>query len=415
MPVKRNRRRTVAQNHEQIRYKRKKSPCQHADSRSGKIMRSSTSYPCLPEVVVKPGIKELTLVLCKTKREYNFPCSLLSDGVQNSIRYLKLNWCAFRPTAELGPLRSLTSLHLRFVSITGEELQCLLSNSPALEELHLSNCMEIICLKIPCTLQKFRYLYVMGWCSLKVLENKAPNLSSFFLRGSVKLSLGDTLQMKKLDVVHSLHYARSVLPSVMPNLESLQITSGCEVVNTTMLPTKFFLHLKNLTIHLISGLAFSPTYDYFSLVSFFDASPSLETLILNVRQQDMKHESVLAKSSDLREIPENRHSCLKSVKISGFSSAKSLVELTCYIIKNMVSLESLTLDTICVDRSISCYLKTFRMCYPIGEGALMEAPRALSAIRTYIEAIVPSTFKLTVLKPCSRCHVKGIPRCISNT
>lgn len=55
-----------------------------------------------------------------------------------------------------------------------------------------------------------------------------------------------------------------------------------QVVNTPMLPSKF-LHLKHLTISMISGSAFSPSYDYFSLVSLFDASPSLETLFLDVR------------------------------------------------------------------------------------------------------------------------------------
>ncbi|EAY99136.1 hypothetical protein OsI_21095 [Oryza sativa Indica Group] len=236
------------------------------------------------QVVVKPGIEELTLVLCKTKREYNFPCSLLSDGIQNSIRYLRLDWCALRPTAELGPLQSLTSLRLRSVSIRGEELQCLLSNSPALEQLRISSCTEIVCLKIPCSLQKLSNLTVIGCDSLKVLENKAPNLSSFFVSGcsnlrilenktpnlssffcrgvGAKLSLGETLKMKKLGMgrANAVHYARAELPSIMPNLETLNIRSGPEAV----------------------------------------------------QQRSMEHESVFAKSSGLRQIPENRHDSLKT-------------------------------------------------------------------------------------------------------
>uniref|UniRef100_A0A0E0HIV6 FBD domain-containing protein n=1 Tax=Oryza nivara TaxID=4536 RepID=A0A0E0HIV6_ORYNI len=467
------RRRQIRAQNELIRWcKRKGSPCQHGDSRAVKTMRRSTPYPCLPEdiwhhihsqmpmrdaaraaclsrtflqswrshpnlilnkdtiglnasacggnfsrkvdhimrnhsgigvkifrleylgvvgfdasryldswlqVVVKPGIEELTLVLCKTKREYNFPCSLLSDGIQNSIRYLRLDWCALRPTAELGPLQSLTSLRLRSVSIRGEELQCLLSNSPALEQLRISSCTEIVCLKIPCSLQKLSNLTVIGCDSLKVLENKAPNLSSFFVSGcsnlrilenktpnlssffcrgvGAKLSLGETLKMKKLGMgrANAVHYARAELPSIMPNLETLNIRSGPEV-----------------------------------------------------QQRSMEHESVFAKSSGLRQIPENRHDSLKTVKISGFCSAKSLVELTCYILKNVVSLESLTLDTIHGD--CRCYLKTSPFCNHIEEDILMEAPRALSAIRRYIEKIVPTTVKLTVLEPCSRCHAKGLQR-----
>lgn len=60
------------------------------------------------------------------------------------------------------------------------------------------------------------------------------------------------------------------------------LTYVVQVVNTPMLPTKF-LYLKNLIIYITSGTSFSPSYDYFSLVSFLDASPFLETLILDVR------------------------------------------------------------------------------------------------------------------------------------
>jgi hypothetical protein len=56
------------------------------------------------------------------------------------------------------------------------------------------------------------------------------------------------------------------------------------------------------------------------------------------------HESILT-DLELRRMPQHRHGFLKSVKISGFSSTKSLVELACYILENAVSLECLALDT----------------------------------------------------------------------
>jgi hypothetical protein len=61
---------------------------------------------------VKPGIEELTLKL-HSKREqsldkanYNFPCSLLSNGSGNSIRALDFVRCAIRPTEGLGCMRN---------------------------------------------------------------------------------------------------------------------------------------------------------------------------------------------------------------------------------------------------------------------------------------------------------------------
>ncbi|CAL5009631.1 unnamed protein product [Urochloa decumbens] len=334
------------------------------------------------QIAVKPGIEELTLWLGETRRTYNFPCSVLSDGVQNSLRHLKLRCCALHPTAELDPFRSLTSLRLCRVNIKSEELECLFSNSLGLEHLDLTHCMEII----PCTLQQLTHLDIFECSSLK--------------------------QIKKLDMQRAnfILDARAMLPSIMPNLETLVIESGHEVVDAPMLPSKF-LYLKHLRIRLISGSDISRPYDYFSLVSFLEASPSLETLILDVTALRMAHVSIFA-DSELRDMPEHRHGCLKSVKICGFSSAKILVELTCYILKNAVSLECLTLDTIYGPR---CYQQDnkFERCIPMADGVLMETPRARVAIRTYIENKVPPTVKLTVLEPCNQCHATGKWRMLS--
>uniref|UniRef100_A0A0A9AHY2 F-box domain-containing protein n=1 Tax=Arundo donax TaxID=35708 RepID=A0A0A9AHY2_ARUDO len=125
------------------------------------------------QVAVTPGIEELTLTLYK---KYNFPCSLLSDGVRNSIRYLRLSSCAFRPTVDLGPLRCLTSLCLDSVRVTGDELECLLSNSLALEQLDLRSCKEIIVLKIPCMLLQLSSLSVMTCWRLQVIEQSSKSL-----------------------------------------------------------------------------------------------------------------------------------------------------------------------------------------------------------------------------------------------
>jgi len=53
-----------------------------------------------------------------------------------------------------------------------------------------------------------------------------------------------------------------------------------QIANTPMLHSKY-VHLKNLSNDLAT-VALPPTYDYFSLASFFDACPSLETFLLDV-------------------------------------------------------------------------------------------------------------------------------------
>ncbi|BAF25523.2 Os09g0506700 [Oryza sativa Japonica Group] len=384
---------------------------------SGIFYNASTSYylDSWLQIAVTPLIEELTLGILsyntnyfdsKYDDEYNFPCSLLSDGRGSSMRHLYLSRCSFHPTINL-ELRNLTRLHLAFVHITGNELGCVLSNSYALERLELNYCYGIICVKIPCLLQRLSHLEVFECRMLQVIENSAPNLGSFhFGINHVQLLLGESLQMKSLSMCYpgAVYYACAELPSNVPNLETLTIGSPHEMVDTPMLPSKF-LHLKCLTISLVGMVTFSPAYDYFSLVSFLDASPSLETFFLDVSQERMGHVSIFGDSLQLRQMPEHhRHGNLQSVKITGFCSAKSLIELTCYILDNTTSLKCLTLDT---TRGVSsCSTGEHKKCFPIGK-MLTEANRAVLAIETFIERKVPSTVKLAVTKPCSRCHVKS--------
>jgi hypothetical protein len=99
--------------------------------------------------------------------------------------------------------------------------------------------MEIILLKIPPMLKQassLANLVVSGCWNVQAIENKAPNLSRFFFIGNdTRLSL-EAWQMMK---IFSLFRANAIcngcakLPSIMPNLESLVLSSISEVyVNT---------------------------------------------------------------------------------------------------------------------------------------------------------------------------------------
>uniref|UniRef100_A0A8I6YJ78 At1g61320/AtMIF1 LRR domain-containing protein n=1 Tax=Hordeum vulgare subsp. vulgare TaxID=112509 RepID=A0A8I6YJ78_HORVV len=181
-------------------------------------------------------------------------------------------------------MRSLTNLSLSFVHITGDELGFLLSSSFSLEQLDLSCCSEIISLKIPC-LQHLMCLKVSKCDILQVIESKAPNISSFHFNGDqqVQLLLGESLQLKKITISHScvLRYARVMLPSTIPNLETLTIYSVLDEMDSPpMLPSKF-VHLKYLNIK-IPRWTFPPACDILLFISFLDACPCLETFHLHV-------------------------------------------------------------------------------------------------------------------------------------
>jgi hypothetical protein len=187
---------------------------------------------------VKSGLKELDLEMhFGMENNYDFPCSVLSDeGAASSIQSLRLVAdCAFNPTPTLGFLKRLKILSLYLVHITEEGLRHLFSKSFILEELVISICSGIICLKIPSTMQHLKVLHVSSCKMLRVVEIDAPNICSFhygndFPEFDVRISS----QLKHVQLSSSrpsgiFCYARASLPSIARNIESL-ILNGCSKV-----------------------------------------------------------------------------------------------------------------------------------------------------------------------------------------
>ncbi|XP_051190830.2 uncharacterized protein [Lolium perenne] len=365
----------------------------------------STSYDLNRwlRITVKPGIEELDLWLELHSRDaavYDFPCSLLLNGSGKSIRHLHLSNCAFRPTDGLGCLRSLTSLDFCDVRITGDELGHLLANSVALDKLRLVSCNELVFLKIPSLLQRLSHLIVNECENLEVIESKAPNLYSFRYVGDlVQLSLGDSLRNFGIhasgwDFVHG---ACEYLPRFLPNLETLDISS--RYVREIPVILDKYLHLQRLCIGY-----FTPDYDYFSLVSLLDACPSLETFVLYVEPDRVEQESILVDSSrDLRQMPGHLHRNINDVQIYGFCSARTIVELTCHILENAMSLEWLTLSTLYLGE-LKCSNGKYDKCFQMSRDMIMEAHKALLVVERYIVEKVPSYVEFKIVEPCNRCN-----------
>jgi len=103
----------------------------------------------------------------------------------------------------------------------------------------------------------------------------------------------------------------------------------------------------------------------------------------------MQHESIFGGGSlQLRQMPEQHHGRLKTVRFKGFNSAKSLVELTCYILRNAKSLGWLTLDNTYGDPKCDSAMS--------GGGC------------THIEDEVPSTVRARVVEHCTQCHADNL-------
>ncbi|WVZ68172.1 hypothetical protein U9M48_017145 [Paspalum notatum var. saurae] len=297
----------------------------------------SDVHPSYLQVAINPGIENVDLSILRSSMfgqsviKYSFPCSVLSAEWRNSIQSFMLEGCSFHSTAQVGCMSSLKNLRLHSIHVTGEELYGFLSNSCALKQFYLFYCEDIICLKIPCFLKQLNIIHVSGCLKLEMIENNAPNISYLYYVGDpIIISLGHGLQVRKVHFRHhdspgALYYARTKLPFLAPNVQTLALLTRVETISTPVSSGRF-LRLKYLEIMFLV----SQNYDFYSLVSFLDASPALETFILHSGGD----------SSRPRFLSECFHDHLMNVTITGFCSAKSMIELTIHILKKFKSPDS---------------------------------------------------------------------------
>jgi len=171
---------------------------------------------------------------------------------------------------------------------------------------------------------------------LEMIESDAPKLSQFkYIGRPIHMSLGNPLQLSHIQMMSTtksnmLYCARTKLPSIAPNVQTLFLASLDEKVNTPMLAVKF-LYLEHLEIVLVEP-SLSPDYDFCSLASFLAGSPGLDTLILHVEVPTIREDSILEfsdyNSYHSRHILQHSNKNLRNVTITGFCSAKSMIEFT---------------------------------------------------------------------------------------
>jgi hypothetical protein len=126
---------------------------------------------------------------------------------------------------------------------------------------------------------------------------------------------------------------------------------------------------------------------------------------MQIGMPTIRSDSIVDASSDGdllhgRRVPERCRDNLKKVMITGFCSAKSTIALTVHIVENAKSLECLTLDT---TRGHDRRFVKADKCLRLSKDALIEAGKALAAIRRYVEGRVPPTVNLKIIEPCSKC------------
>ncbi|XP_077244690.1 F-box/FBD/LRR-repeat protein At5g56420-like [Tasmannia lanceolata] len=280
---------------------------------------------------------------------YNFPFRFLRCSKESSLKHLELVFCILR-YQDFEGFSSLTTLTLRYVMVVDGDIVNLLSKCPHLEWLSIERCEHLVNLKIVGPSLQLKYLKVElpNYCELMKIEIHAENLRTFEYWGReiifsirrVPRLVNVLVSFRGIAIISDgMISPFSRLPShLLHQIEFLVLTTFTEVFNPEVVPLTIS-RLTNLK-HLILQV-FHEKEDLLRLTSILKGCPLLQkfhVLMFNSRTRAYK-----APGKILRP-PVCPHNHLKEAEISYFYGKKAEVELAVYILKNAMSLESMTID-----------------------------------------------------------------------
>ncbi|KAM4107352.1 hypothetical protein ACB094_04G137400 [Castanea mollissima] len=193
-------------------------------------------------------------------------------------------------------IKSLTSLTLIYVHVTGELLEHILSNCSLLERLHVAYSEDLVTLKICSSSLRLKHLNIIRCWELKRIEIFAPNLESFGL-------VARAIEMH-------VNYA--------PRLLDVHVYVGAyDYLNYALCPLSSYLsQLQSLTL------------------DFYIALISLHSLLWDKSRRER----------ELRKVMKYPNEHLKEVEITGFVGRAIDIELTVYLLESAIKLEKLVIN-----------------------------------------------------------------------
>uniref|UniRef100_A0A7N2MQU4 F-box domain-containing protein n=1 Tax=Quercus lobata TaxID=97700 RepID=A0A7N2MQU4_QUELO len=184
--------------------------------------------------------------------------------------------------------RSLTSLTLIYVHVTGELLEHFLSNCPLLERLHVAYSEDLVTPKICSSSLRLKHLNIIRCWELKRIEIFAPNLESFGLVARA-MEMHVNYAPRLLDVhvyvgaYDYLNYALCPLSSYLSQLQSLTLDFYIALISPHSQNMEFpkFQTLPKLK-YLKWRVSTSDGMSLISFISMIEAAPFLQKFSLEV-------------------------------------------------------------------------------------------------------------------------------------
>ncbi|KAK4568940.1 hypothetical protein RGQ29_004379 [Quercus rubra] len=303
-----------------------------------------------------------TLKSCRVSTIYEFRvCFEFDDGskshvdgwidfaISKGVKRLEWDFTAAQPfkdasyfyrfpnerfTSDKTCIKSLTSLTLKYIRVTGELLEHFLSNCPLLERLHVDNSEDLVNLKICGSSLKLKYLHIIRCLKFKSIEINAPNLESFGYAGK-KIRLHVHSAPRLLDVCIGSMYAFGSLSSYLYQLESLSLDVHSYTYDGVKFPE--FQTLAKLK-HLKVTVDASEGSSLLGLIPLIEAAPLLHKFVFELILWEINFPK---KARKVKKYP-NEH--LKEVEIVGFAGRAIDIQLVVYLLESAINLEKIIVN-----------------------------------------------------------------------
>ncbi|ESR66164.1 hypothetical protein CICLE_v10008333mg [Citrus x clementina] len=237
----------------------------------------------------------------------------------------------------LSSIKSLRSICLSAVNVTGEILEFFIHNCPLLDELCVKDSIDLVSLKVVGSSVRLNSLDIQYCSFMKDIEISTPNLFSFKYYGpKIELHIENVPQLVELSVRadHTVEDMFLVAPLVcyFPQLTMLELDSCNEVYkhfSNCELPKLIHLNLR-VTI---------PNHECLvGLACIMKSCPSLQKLTLELQSSGRR----IGKKT--QQVPRCSHQHLKLVELHMFRGREIDLQLAFYIFENAAILGKMIVE-----------------------------------------------------------------------
>ncbi|GMJ07184.1 hypothetical protein HRI_004387600 [Hibiscus trionum] len=300
-------------------------------------------------------------------KNYSIPLDLFDKTKGMEPFLVQLEHVFSIPTSYLkvqDRFKSLRELILKFVDLTDEHFETILSNCTSLECLHLNHSSRLVNVKHTAPHMKLSCLEIYHCSKLENVEIFAPNLVSFKYRGSkIHIFVKDANQLVNLCMSSywegELEYPRENslgLPYMqrkdfvfgqfadyLSRLEYLMIDVASFEGKQGFNKVPLFSNLKHVSLTCLNS-SHGPSgmlHCYHTVAGFVKASPFLHRLELHFHLAPIKN-------PELRRIAISPHRYLKEVLVSGFFGNELAKDIVLSIFDFATELEKIEITTLCL-------------------------------------------------------------------